>query len=204
MTHIFHDARTAISALDSGRLAMAPSSPLVAKWTNESPRAAMAKLSTTTSASRTGSGSCVRARRALLDSAAEAPPRVVRAEDASVLSAEAAVAAVPLDTASATAAARDRAMAQVVVCVTDVTAVQGEGRDVPKCPEYPSGCDLMRFRLGAPEGEWGAWRVASRGICPFLKIVALSAVEKKSRYLSTFIFNPHQSEKLLPMTTLLG
>lgn len=58
-------------------------------------------------------------------------------------------------------------MAQVVVCVTDVTAVQGEGRDVPKCPVCPSGCDLMRFRLGAPEGEWGASRVASRGICPF-------------------------------------
>lgn len=130
MTYTFQDARTAISALDSGRLAMVPSSPLVAKWTNESPRAVMAKLSTTTSASRTGSGIRVRARRALLDSAAEAPPRVVRAEDASFfsveasfLSAEAAVAALPLDTASATAAALDLAMAQVVVCVTDVTAV---------------------------------------------------------------------------------
>lgn len=42
------------------------------------------------------------------------------------------------------------------------------------------------------------------GYVLFLKIVALSAVEKRSRYLSTFIFNPHQSEKLLPMTTLLG
>lgn len=124
MTYIFQDARTAISALDSGRLAMVPSSPLVAKWTNESPRAVMAKLSTTTSASRTGSGSWVRARRALLDSAAEAPLREVRAEDASFLRAEAAVAALPLDTASATAAALDRAMAQVVVCVTDVTAVR--------------------------------------------------------------------------------
>jgi len=118
MTYIFHDARTAISALDSGRLAMAPSSPLVPKWTNESPRAVMAKLSTTTSASRTGSGSCVRARRALLDSAAEAPPRVVRAELASFLSKEAVVAALPLDTDSATAAALDRAMASVVVRVT--------------------------------------------------------------------------------------
>lgn len=37
-----------------------------------------------------------------------------------------------------------------------------------------------------------------------MKIVAQRAVEKKSRYLPAFVFNLHQSEKLLPMTTLLG
>ena len=118
MTYIFHDARATVSALDSGRLAILPSSPLVPKSTNESPRAVIAKLSTTTSASRAGSGSCVRTLRALLESAAEALPRVVRAEDASCLSDDAAAAALPLDTASAAAAALDRVMALVVcVCV---------------------------------------------------------------------------------------
>lgn len=136
-TYVLQEAERAISVGDPGRFVIASSSPAVAKCANDWPSALNAKLSTTASASRAGSGRRVRARRSAV-AAGPGCALVARAEviEGGVAVAAAAVAArstALLDASAAAMAALDRGIVRVRR-ENEMTQVPGEA---------PSGCHLI-------------------------------------------------------------